>query len=80
MNSLEALDYALDVIRRRHVSAADLVDRPAAIDSLEALRTLLIEQNETGQLYVCIECGHPHWTGHRFIACHVDGCPCDCLD
>jgi hypothetical protein len=80
MNSLEALDYALDISRRRHVSAFDLVDQPAAITSLEALRTLLIEQNETGQLYARIECGHRHWTGHRFVACHVEGCPCDCLD
>ena len=80
MNSLEALDYALDIIRHRHLSAAELVDQSAAITTLKALRTLLIEQNETGQLYACIECRHRHWTGHRFIACHVDSCPCDCLD
>jgi hypothetical protein len=80
MNRLEALDYALDIIRRRHLSAADLADQPAAISSLEALQKQLIEQNETGELYACIECGHRHWTGHRFIACHVDACPCDCLD
>jgi hypothetical protein len=80
MNNLEALDYALDIIRRRQLTDADLADRRAAVNSLEELRKLLIEQNETGQLYQCIECGHRHWTGHRFIACHIDGCPCDCLD
>jgi hypothetical protein len=80
MNSLEALDYALDVIRGRSLTQDDLVDRPAVITTLETLRMLLIEQNETGQLDICIECGHRHWTGRRFIACHVDGCDCDCLD
>jgi hypothetical protein len=80
MNSLEALDYALDLVRGRTLTEEDLVDRPAVIITLEALRSLLIEQNETGRLYKCIECGHLHWTGHRFIACHIDGCPCDCMD
>jgi hypothetical protein len=50
------------------------------IITLEALHTLLIEQNETGQLDTCLECGHQHWTARRFIACQVDGCLCDCLD
>jgi hypothetical protein len=80
MNNLEALDYALDVVRGRTQTEDDLVDGPAVIVTLEALRTQLIEQNEAGQLDKCIECGHRHWTGRRFIACHVDGCLCDCLD
>jgi len=80
MGNLEALDYALDVIRRQHFNASDLVDRPAVITTLEALRTLLVAQEETGELFACVECGHRHWTGHRFHACHVDGCLCECLD
>ena len=50
MNSLEALDDALEIIRRRHLSRADPADQPAAISTLDAARNQILARNESGEL------------------------------
>jgi hypothetical protein len=49
MNSIEALDYALGILRRHRVipTVPELASKEAAITTLEALREHIADQEET---------------------------------
>jgi hypothetical protein len=75
MNSIEALDYALDIVRRHRVipTVPELASKEAVITTLEALREHIADQEEARSRERAIL---DDWVGHADTPLAATWRPC----